>query len=147
MPSVQTLLAFSLTLVPALALSVPRQTNGTTDMPTLGSTETYSGDITYYNTNGGYGACGTTLSDSEAICALSEKLYDTYTQDGNPNKNPLCGKKIVITMDSGETATVTVADRCTGCAPTDVDLTPTTFQQLVPAGLGTGRTLASWKWA
>ncbi|KUI59365.1 Papain inhibitor [Cytospora mali] len=147
MLSLQNLLTFSLALAPALAISIPRQDNGTSAMPNPDSTQTYTGQITYYNTGGGLGACGTTLSDSEAICALSESLYDQYTQNGNPNDNSLCGKQIQITMESGETATVTVADRCTGCAPTDIDLTPTIFQQLVPAGLGVGRTSATWKWA
>ncbi|ROV88769.1 hypothetical protein VPNG_10283 [Cytospora leucostoma] len=146
MPTLQNILALlSLSLLPATqAASLPRASSS---MPTIGSTETYSGQITWYNTNGGYGACGTVLSDSEAICALSEKLYDQYTKNSNSNDNELCGKKIEITMPSGQTATVTVADRCTGCAATDIDLTPTTFKQLVSGGLGTGRTEATWKWA
>lgn len=150
MMSLQTLLAFTLSLSPALALNIPRQDSGSTAVPAMGSTETYTGQITYYDTAGGTGACGTTLSDSMAIAAVSTTLYDSYTQGGNPNNNPLCGQKIQITYtdeasQATATATVAVADRCAACAPTDLDLTPTIFQQLVPEGLGVGRTSASWK--
>lgn len=39
----------------------------------------HTGDITYYNTNGGVGACGTALSDSEFVVAVSAPLYDQCT--------------------------------------------------------------------
>lgn len=150
MLSLQTLLTFTLPLAPALGLNIPRQNNGSTTVPTMGSTETYTGQITYYNTAGGTGACGTSLSDSMAIAAVNPTFYDSYTQGGNPNDNPLCGQKIQITYtdeasQATATATVAVADRCAACAYADLDLTPTTFQQLVPEGLGVGRTSASWK--
>lgn len=37
---------------------------------------TRTGQITYYNTLGGTGSCGTALSDNEAIVAVSTELYD-----------------------------------------------------------------------
>lgn len=36
----------------------------------------HKGDITFYNTENGMGACGKQLSDSEPICAVSTMLYD-----------------------------------------------------------------------
>jgi len=39
----------------------------------------HSGQITYYNTGGGLGACGTALSDSQATVALGAQLYDQCT--------------------------------------------------------------------
>lgn len=44
----------------------------------------HSGAITYYNTGGGQGACGTTLADTDAICALSTTLYDQCTYQHFP---------------------------------------------------------------
>ncbi|PSR99271.1 hypothetical protein BD289DRAFT_424476 [Coniella lustricola] len=108
---------------------------------------THSGDITWYNTNNGVGACGFQLSDSEPICALSTALYDEFTKNGNPNDNDLCNKQVTITMTDGSKQTVKVADRCEACAKWDIDLTPTTFKQLVKAGTGVGRTPASWVFA
>ncbi|KAF3765614.1 expansin-related [Cryphonectria parasitica EP155] len=106
---------------------------------------THTGDITYYNTENGVGACGSTLSDSDSICALSTTLYDEFTNGGDPNNNSLCGKKIQITMSGGATAEVTVADRCAACSMWDLDLTPTVFDSLVSDGESVGRTTASWQ--
>lgn len=151
MMSLQALLSLSLALAPALALHIPRQTaNGTTAAPTIDSTETYTGDITYYNPAGGVGACGEALADTDAVAAVNTAFYDAYTQGGNPNNNALCGKQIEVSYTdaaSGAAASATVAikDRCGACKPTDVDLTPAVFDQLVPGGEGVGRTTASWR--
>lgn len=159
MISVQTLLTLSLALTctQTLALNIPRQsTNGTTSTttsggaPTLDSTATYTGDITYYNPAGGLGACGTALADTDAVAAVNSAFYGQYVQAGNTNNNPLCGRQIQLTYtdaDSGavSTATATIRDRCAACAATDIDLTPVVFDQLVPKGESVGRTTASWK--
>lgn len=157
MMSLHTLLSLTTTLALALApstsqaLNIPRQANnGTAGIPTIGSTETYTGDITFYNTLGGNGACGDPLADTQAIAAVNTLFYDQYTVGANPNNNRLCGTQIELTYtdpDSGavSSATVAIKDRCTGCAPTDIDLTPTVFDQLVPKGQTVGRTTASWK--
>ena len=36
----------------------------------------------------------------------------------------------------GKSVTVTVVDRCVGCARNDLDFTPTAFQKLAPLGIG-----------
>ncbi|ROW06815.1 hypothetical protein VMCG_03998 [Cytospora schulzeri] len=115
---------------------------GTT--PTLGSTSTFTGDVTYYEPAGGAGACGTPLQNSDMVAAVSTTLYDAYTQGGNPNNNQLCGQMIELTYNDGSTVTVPIKDRCEACAVSDVDLTPPAFTQLV-GSTDVGRTQASWK--
>lgn len=66
------------------------------------------------------------------------------TQGGNPNNNALCGKKVQVTI-GGKSTTVTIADRCAGCAEWDLDLTPTAFNAIVAGGEAVGRTTANWQ--
>lgn len=67
--AMSSLTIFASFLAIALAGVLPRQ-----QLDATGITRT--GAITYYNTGGGSGACGTTLSDSGATCAVSTTLYD-----------------------------------------------------------------------
>ncbi|KAJ4486238.1 RlpA-like double-psi beta-barrel-protein domain-containing protein-containing protein [Lentinula aciculospora] len=105
---------------------------------------TNSGEATYYAT--GLGACGITNNDSQFIAAVSEKLFDIYPgyDDVNPNSNPVCNRQISLTYQS-TTITVTVTDRCTACAETDLDLSPSAFSALADQSLG--RINMSWHWA
>ncbi|EIM80538.1 barwin-like endoglucanase [Stereum hirsutum FP-91666 SS1] len=84
----------------------------------------------------GLGACGITNVDSDKIVAVSEKLFDTYPgATNNPNANPICGKKIKASFN-GKSTTVTVTDRCTGCALSDLDFSPSAFSELADESLG-----------
>jgi hypothetical protein len=120
------------------------------DLPLPSNADTFTGDITYYNP--GLGACGVVSSPDDAICAVSQIVFDAASTSSNPNTNPLCGRRIRITRDYAELASgagnrsvdVTVVDRCTGCAQTDLDLTTSVFDQLAPAA--SGRVVASWAW-
>ena len=48
--------------------------------------------------------------------------------------------------DEGRSVTVTVTDRCVACATTDLDFSPSAFQQL--ADLSQGRLYGmTWDWA
>jgi len=104
-----------------------------------------TGQGTFFGT--GLGACGITNSASDKIVAVSELLFDSYPgYDGaNPNKNPVCGKKITATY-GGKTVDVTVTDRCVACKMTDLDFTTSAFDLIADAALGriSGMT---WKWA
>ncbi|PAV22449.1 plant expansin [Pyrrhoderma noxium] len=106
---------------------------------------TQTGEGTYYST--GLGACGITNSDSDYIAAVSYLLFDTYPgYDGtNSNDNPLCGKSVTATY-GGKSVTVQITDRCTGCALTDLDFSPSAFTQLADESVGriTGMT---WVWS
>jgi expansin (peptidoglycan-binding protein) len=104
---------------------------------------TQSGQATYYAT--GLGACGITNTDSQYICAVSELLFDVYPgyNGVNPNTNPVCGQQITLTYN-GKSITVTVTDRCTACATTDLDLSPSAFSDL--AAESVGRFDMTWVW-
>ncbi|KAF5374239.1 hypothetical protein D9758_004725 [Tetrapyrgos nigripes] len=106
---------------------------------------TQTGQATYYST--GLGACGITNTDADHIAAVSHLLFDQYPgyNGGNPNSNPVCGKKIKATY-KGKSTTVTVTDRCEACAMTDLDFSPAAFKDLADPSLGrlSGMT---WVWA
>jgi len=103
-----------------------------------GCTGTFSGDGTYYEI--GLGACGVTNTDSQLVAAMPWEMFDSYTPNGNPNKNPNCFKNATVhyTNDAGVTKSVVVQfmDRCAGCKYGDIDLSPAAFQCLAPLSLG-----------
>ncbi|EME38579.1 expansin-related protein [Dothistroma septosporum NZE10] len=93
----------------------------------------YTGDLTWYDV--GLGACGLTNVASDHIVAISEKIFDTYS-NGNPNKNPLCGQYVTITGKDGSTYKAKIVDRCTGCAEADLDLSQDFFNTCTSNGDG-----------
>ncbi|KAK0231491.1 plant expansin [Armillaria fumosa] len=95
----------------------------------------------------GLGSCGITNTASDMIVAVSHLLYDSYPgATANPNLNPICGKKLVATY-GGKSVTVTVRDKCMGCAGKyDLDFTPTAFSKLASTNVGR-LTGVDWKWA
>jgi len=99
------------------------------------SGDTHTGQATFYGT--GLGACGITNKDTDYICAVSHLLFDGFDgyTGGDPNSNPICGKKIKATY-KGKSVTVTVTDRCVGCAMDDLDFAPSAFDQLADEALG-----------
>ncbi|KAK0667484.1 RlpA-like double-psi beta-barrel-protein domain-containing protein-containing protein [Cercophora samala] len=99
------------------------------------------GELTWYNA--GLGACGNWNNDGELIVALNHHVFDPQTPNGNPNRNPLCNRKIRVSY-GGKTVDVKVVDRCPGCAAGDLDLSPAAFQRLAP--LGAGRVTGDWWW-
>ncbi|KAK4198844.1 RlpA-like double-psi beta-barrel-protein domain-containing protein-containing protein [Triangularia verruculosa] len=99
------------------------------------------GEFTWYNT--GLGACGKVNNDGQLVAALNRVLFDPQTPNGNPNNNPLCGRKIRASYN-GKTVDVTVVDRCPGCKAGDLDLSPAAFQRLAP--LSAGRITGDWSW-
>ncbi|EMD32260.1 expansin-like protein [Gelatoporia subvermispora B] len=92
----------------------------------LGAVTAFTGDVTWYNTDNGFGACGNQLNDGELVAALSSDVYD----DGAN-----CGRSIQIEWE-GNSVTATVQDLCPGCDSTSVDLTPTAFEALAPLSVG-----------
>lgn len=109
----------------------------------------FNGDLTYYSPGPGYGACGYENTESEAICAVSHLVWDKVSTSTNPNHNPLCGKMIRITRfhaaeNRNNSVDVKVVDRCTGCKPTDIDLSISQFEIL--ADEAQGRVVGTWAW-
>ncbi|KAK7934710.1 riboflavine-aldehyde-forming enzyme [Apiospora marii] len=90
-----------------------------------------AGDMTYYNP--GLGSCGLTNSDGDAVVALAPSQYADHPD--------ACGKKIVINY-GGKTAVATVVDKCPGCSPESIDVSPSVFQTL--DSLDAGRVQVSW---
>jgi hypothetical protein len=91
-----------------------------------------------------------TSSSTDAIVAVAHTVFDAAGGGNpNPNANPLCGRKIRVERDQGggrgnRSVDVVVVDRCTGCEPTDLDLSPSTFEVLADQALG--RVTGSWAW-
>ena len=124
-------------------------TSSSAALPFPGNSTPHTGDLTYYSPGPGYGSCGFENKASDPICAVSHLLYDAASTSGNPNENPLCGKKLrVMHTDARDgkarSVDVTVVDRCTGCKATDVDLSPGTFLKL--AAEEEGRVVGTWAW-
>jgi hypothetical protein len=143
------LLLSLLALILGLSIGLSRKHSSAKDFIPLPSTGgIYTGDLTYYGT--GLGACGWTSSDDDAIVAVSWETFDAAGGGNmNPNANPLCGKKIRVERDYGggkgnRSIDVTVVDRCTGCKPTDLDLSYSAFDVLAERALG--RVTGSWAW-
>ncbi|KAI1825260.1 hypothetical protein F4861DRAFT_502197 [Xylaria intraflava] len=109
--------------------------------------ETYKGDVTYYNL--GIGACGyddTGKDLTTNLVAISQKDWmarnpGTSLGLGMPN-HPWCDQTIKITA-GGKTATATVHDNCPGCASGSIDVSEAVFDILF-GGLGVGRSTATW---
>ncbi|KAL5535642.1 hypothetical protein ACEPAF_3736 [Sanghuangporus sanghuang] len=105
---------------------------------------TQTGQGTYYDI--GLGACGITNSGDDRIAAVSHLLFDQFPgYDGvNPNSNPICSKSVTATYQ-GKSTTVSITDRCEGCALTDLDFSPSAFEDI--ADFSVGRlTDITWVW-
>jgi hypothetical protein len=92
--------------------------------------QTFSGgDATFYST--GLNACGTVDKDSDFIAAIPHATFDSFPGAGpNPNKNPLCQKRILVTY-KGRSITVRATDRCGGCSNgNSLDFSPSAFKAL-----------------
>lgn len=125
-----------------------RDKSNPTDLPLPSGAEVYHGDLTYYGP--GLGACGITSGDNDDIVAIAHALFDSQSQGSNPNANPLCGRMLrAQRFDSRVGKTVSldlkVVDRCVGCQPTDLDVSPGAFNKLADPELGRVHDM-SWAW-
>jgi hypothetical protein len=126
------------------ATTNPSSANGnTSNLPSF-MVGTQTGQGTFYAT--GLGACGIVNKDTDYIAAVSHLLFDIFPgyNHANPNSNPLCGKKVTASYQ-GNSVTVILTDRCTGCKITDLDFSPSAFNQLADQSVGriSGMT---WVW-
>ncbi|TFK38754.1 hypothetical protein BDQ12DRAFT_712698 [Crucibulum laeve] len=113
--------------------------------------EIKAGDATFYQpaevmSQTGIGACGTLVSSTEFLAAVSYKLFDTYPgATGNPNQNPICNKALTANYE-GKSVRVTVVDRCADCeGEFNIDLTPVAFDVLADRSLGRLHNV-TWDW-
>ncbi|KAF8507106.1 RlpA-like double-psi beta-barrel-protein domain-containing protein-containing protein [Russula emetica] len=105
---------------------------------------TQTGEGTFYAP--ALGACGIESSPTQLVAAVSWQLYDTFPgyTPGNPNTNPVCGRKITANY-KGKSVEVTVVDRCTGCNETSLDFSPAAFSELADQAIGRLYDM-SWTW-
>ncbi|KAF2490899.1 hypothetical protein BU16DRAFT_543192 [Lophium mytilinum] len=107
-----------------------------------GGGEKYTGDITYYDPAGGYGACGFLIQNSDHVVAIA---HDTWDSKGTmSNGNPWCGQKIMILNKvTGKTWPATIGDKCMGtdalpCTGGNLDLAQGFFDEAFPSVNGRG---------
>ncbi|KAL8377378.1 hypothetical protein RB595_008182 [Gaeumannomyces hyphopodioides] len=141
-----TLLLLLLALIIGLAVGLSaRKSDGQRDLPLPGSDggRTHEGELTFYDP--GLGACGGSHGGGDMIAAVARSVFDAAANkgDGNPNNNPICGRRIRVERGDGS-VDVVVVDRCEGCKPTDLDLSPSAFQRL--AREEDGRVVGQWRW-
>jgi len=124
---------------PASSSSAPASygsSSGSSDSSNPASGKSFTGEITYFTP--GMGACGETSGEGDKMVAISQSLFDQYTPNGNPNKNPLCGKTLTIKGADGADHTATIWDRCVGCAMDDLDMPQEFFNEVTtPSGSST----------
>lgn len=128
-----------LALILGLAIGLGRKSSHHQNLP-LGS-QSHTGDLTYYGP--GLGACGITSSATDNIVSISHFTFDAVSKGSDPNNNPLCGHKLRA-IRNGNSIDLTVVDRCIGCQPTDLDVSPGAFKQLADPSLG--RVEVTWAW-
>ncbi|MFB7781088.1 cysteine/serine endopeptidase inhibitor, partial [Streptomyces bauhiniae] len=104
------------------------------------STQTVSGQMTYYN-DSGYGACGTKIdAAAEDLVAVPRAWWTA----ANPNQDRLCQGVQVQVSYHGKTLTLPVKDMCPSCAADHLDLSQTAFAKLAPLEKGTVQDI-TWK--
>ena len=101
-------------------------------------------DITIYDNNGGFGACGTELHDTDMIVALSKETWGQSTYDVMTGEatNPWCGQRIKVEYN-GNHIFAKIMDMCPGCAGADIDLSLAAWKELTKLDEKT-RLKASW---
>lgn len=104
-----------------------------TESSPCGTPQDSSSEASYYQTEGGYTACGSTEPDSASFVAMNSLIMGSGS-----NGNPLCGKSITVkNTKTGKTASGTVQDKCPGCHGTHgIDLSQGLFEQLADLSEG-----------
>jgi hypothetical protein len=112
--------------------------------PSTGGATYQNVDMTIYDNNGGFGACGTELHDTDMIVALAAPTWGKSTYDvmTGAATNPWCGQKIKIDYN-GNSIEATIMDLCPGCAGQDIDLSLAAWTKLTGLQEKT-RLKASW---
>lgn len=122
---------------PAPSSTTPAESQPSQPSGGSGGGESYSGSLTMNYYNGGLGACGDPVSDTDMLAALAVEGFGDSTYDpatGLPT-NKWCNKKIRVTYN-GKTQDAKIVDRCSGCTGTGgLDATPALWEALT-GGIG-----------
>ncbi|PBK62485.1 hypothetical protein ARMSODRAFT_1024896 [Armillaria solidipes] len=108
-------------IIAALALSV-------------GFANALTGEATWYTPNGGVGACGAPMQNSDHIVALSSDQYAAGAH---------CWKHIGVHYQ-GNFVDATTGDLCPSCGHNGIDLSLSAFEELAP--LDDGRIQITWNY-
>jgi len=86
----------------------------------------------------GIGACGVNSKDTDLVVGVSQQFFNAWPgyNGKNPNKNPICGRKIKATY-KGKSVTATVVDSNPGAPKYRLNFSPAAFDKLVNRDLGT----------
>ncbi|KAL6707961.1 hypothetical protein ACN47E_003635 [Coniothyrium glycines] len=135
-------------VVPSAAPAAPTPATYTPSTGSTGSGESFSNvDMTVYDNNGGFGACGTVLHDTDYVAAIAKDAWGASTYDPMTGAatNKWCGQKINVTYN-GKTVPVTIMDLCPGCSGHDIDLSWAAWKDVTGTSEAT-RFKASWTMA
>ncbi|KAJ7766014.1 hypothetical protein B0H16DRAFT_1792771 [Mycena metata] len=118
----------ALTLASAsLETPTPHATNGT-------------GDVFYYKPDSEAGACGWMNTTDQAVATVSNTTFNGFpgATPKNPNTNPICGRRIVIT---GNNVTINAFivdyfEQDKNAGPNDVGVTKPEFMKMAPISAG-----------
>jgi len=104
------------------------------------------GDLTIYDNNGGFGACGTALHDTDMIVALSIATFGASTYDvmTGAATNKWCGQKITLDYN-GNQVEATIMDVCPGCTGEDIDASLAVWTKLTGLTEKTRKQVDWWK--
>jgi len=94
--------------------------------------------------SGGNVACGPVLDPLHLAYASLGPAH--YVQNGNPNKDPVCGQCVEVSSN-GQKLTLPVFDKCMECEANDVYLSAVAFQQLANSNYAWQIDNVSWKFA
>ncbi|KAK0238328.1 RlpA-like double-psi beta-barrel-protein domain-containing protein-containing protein [Armillaria nabsnona] len=100
----------------------------------IGMVNALTGDATWYDPNGNFGACGAPMQNSDHIVALSS---DQYAGGAH------CWQHIGVNYN-GNFVDATIGDLCPGCGINGIDLSSSAFQEL--ASLDVGRIQVTWNY-
>ena len=121
------------TVIAAAVQASPSSTSAVNNVASIVSDLITGGFATFFNQEGGIGACGQAHQDSDFIVALALARYGTGS-----NNAPDCGRKLTITNTAnGKTVQATVADACPGCRNfNSLDLSVATFNAIADPATG-----------
>ncbi|KAF8972253.1 RlpA-like double-psi beta-barrel-protein domain-containing protein-containing protein [Flammula alnicola] len=89
----------------------------------------FSGDATFFDFNGGIGACGQSINNGDHSAALNAAQY------GSGFPGPECFKNINVTYQ-GTSAILAIVDECITCGTNGLDLTQGAFTLFAPLSAG-----------
>ncbi|KAI8086756.1 uncharacterized protein BX664DRAFT_366151 [Halteromyces radiatus] len=100
----------------------------------------FKGIGTYYEVPG-VGSCGKEDNDDELVVAVNQPQMKN---GANPNQNPECEKKVIITGEQGKSTTARIVDTCPTCPRGNLDMSPKVFKTIC-GNLEKGKCKIKWR--